>query len=345
MAIHFKCACGADGSADESRAGQTIRCAACGQDVPVPAPADAPVAGVVSEGPSAMDDLRATVGKGDVNEMIAQITGVRPAGDGGATPSAGGTGSAAPGVAAGGPTSRPGPATGGLASASGARAKSAPPPPLTPKDRAAHHFGFKRVMWIPSLLIGLVCAGFGVWCFIPHEIVKGPGVVIEEPEIVADAQGKLFAIPRGTERVDHPDGTVWSKNAAGQELPADQVIVTDRGGAWLIPPGQKYEVTNRGNVYLLKPADENDPESPLISGEAAKPADEAMRIFKHEKDVTEFKSGREEGYFWFGIALFAVAAVLIALSLWMVRDVRLVRREMAAREAAEAPASDEPAGP
>ena len=253
MAIEFKCPCGAALSADESKAGELVHCEACGLDVPAPKPgaqaemptfpaasafaeatADKPAAGSGSEEPpvaevvaeppkgaSALEGLRAAQGRGDVSEMIAQITGVRP--------------TTSPADAAGGAPVAPlpaGTATGerpaaapGLRVDLGPKARRQPglPPPPTGTARAAHHFGFKRIMWLPSLIIGLLCFGLGAYCLLTFLLSSGTQIAYPVREFPADWQvvhdnlGNSWAIPSGTTLEPGKTGRMFYTNPSGYD--------------------------------------------------------------------------------------------------------------------------------
>ncbi|MGB2997021.1 MAG: hypothetical protein WBC59_00095, partial [Phycisphaerae bacterium] len=49
---------------------------------------------------------------------------------------------------------------------SGAGPKAAPAPPRDRRARAAMHLKFKKVAWIPALVVGIVCAAFGLGCIV-----------------------------------------------------------------------------------------------------------------------------------------------------------------------------------
>jgi hypothetical protein len=223
VAIEFKCPCGAALSVDESKAGELVHCDVCGLDVPAPKPgaAESPVTEVVAEpskGASALDGLRAAQGRGDVNEMIAQITGVRPtAGAAGGAPVA-----PLPVGTAFGP--RPAGAAGARIDL-GPRAKrpAGPVAPPTGAARAAHHFGFKRVMWLPSLIIGLVCFGLGAYCLLTFLLSSGTQIAYPVRDFPADWQvvhdnlGNSWAIPLGATLQPGKTGRMFYVNTAGYE--------------------------------------------------------------------------------------------------------------------------------
>ena len=183
------------------------------------------------------------------------------------------------------------------------------------KERAAHHVGFKKAIWLPSLLIGLVCVGIGVYCFLPsseenpykrhlayfHETLKKAGI-------------------------------------------AEFDVVQAGKASWAIPKGATHSVSDTGRVYF-----QNVP----AYGQVA-PDEAAVDATDYVK-AKNYTSGRQSKSLQFGIVLTAVGAVLVLLSVITLRDVRIVAamRAEAAEEAgadqsqaeevaeAEQPAEDE----
>jgi hypothetical protein len=292
-----------------------------------------PTAEVVGEtaaapGKSAMEALQADIGhKGDVGEMLAQLGGARPGPGPGAAPGGAPGASLAAGAALaaksktrlGDPAGPPKPA--GL------------PKPPTGVARAAHHFNFKRVMWIPALAVAGLCVALGVWCFIPRSAPKPPDVdKIKEPEIVTDAEGDLWAIPRGTQAVARSDGLMGYRDEAGQEGAAKKIITDEAGRFWAVPAGKTAQVSKTGKMFYV-----DDTGYEVM----AEPADGWMEIYRQLQEIQTYHGGRRHGSLWFGGALLAVGVVLGALGLWMWIDVRTVRREEAAEaeKAGQAPAA------
>ncbi|MBE3097611.1 MAG: hypothetical protein IMZ44_10870 [Planctomycetes bacterium] len=380
MDIEFKCPCGAACRAEEAKAGQLFRCEACGLDIPVPAaPGGAPSAAAEpapgappTARPSAMEALRAEVGKpGAAADLVSQIRAAKAAGAGQAPPAAGehlaekaaadiiptaevvGESAAAPGKSAmealqadighkgdvnemlaqlGGakPGTGPGAAPGaGLAAVAALAARPARPTglpkPPTGVARAAHHFKFKRVMWIPALVVAGLCVVLGVvlgvWSLLPRSAPEPPDVdKIKEPEIVTDATGEMWAIPRGTQAVARSDGLMGYRDEAGQEGAAKQVITDEAGRFWAVPAGKTIQVSKTGKMFY-----EDDTGYEVM----AEPADDWVDIYKQLEKIRTYHGGRQHGNLWFGGALLAVGLVLAALGLWMWIDVRTVRREAA----------------
>ena len=285
-----------------------------------------PTAEVVGEpaaapGKSAMEALQADIGhKGDVNEMLAQLGGARPGLGPGAAPGG------APGA---GPA---GPAAVAALAARPARPAGLPKPP-TGKARAAHHFKFKRAMWIPALVVAGLCVALGIWSLLPRSAPKPPDLdKIKEPEVVTDAQGEMWAIPRGTQAVERSDGLMGYRDEAGQEGAAKKIITDEAGRFWAVPAGKTVQVSKTGKMFY-----EDDSGYEVM----AEPADDWVDIYRQLERNRTYHSGRQHGYLWFGGGLLAVGLVLAALGLWMWIDVRAVCREEAAEaeKAGQAPAA------
>jgi hypothetical protein len=327
------------------KVGQTIRCEACGKDVKVPEPSDAPVAEVlVDPGPSAMQGLQEIVGHGDVDEMIRQVKEARglpagaPAPGAGAQPSAGQVGAAAPagavmaqlaGVAAAPVTGGaapaagvfvPGPSAAGPAAAEpeSKRGFSLPPPPRG-LDRARHHLGFKKVMWLPTILIGFGGVGLAVWCFQAEGPTQQEVQVPEgTPKIAKSADGEMWLVPPGATATEHEDGTIWyTPEGSEEEVPAKHAIVDGDGHGWAIAHGGKDLHPAAGKMFYI---DESGYEMP------AEPADDSLKVLQHEERSAEAKVRNVERYQKFGFGFSGVGVILILLGFWMRHDVVLVRR-------------------
>ena len=348
MAIEFKCSCGAACSADEMKVGQTIHCEACGKDVKVPEPADAPVAEVlVDPGPSAMQGLQEIIGRGDVNEMVRQISEARgvplpakaPASAPSRVPASAPVGAAAAagvtmaqraGAAAAPVTGGAAPAAGvsvpGLSAAGPAAAEpesnrgfSLPPPPRG-LDRARHHLGFKKVMWLPALIIGFGSVGWAARCFLEEGPTRQAMYVQERTlEIVKSADGKkMWLVPPGATATEHEDGTIWyTAEDSKEEVAAKHVLMGSDGHAWAIPQDGKDPHPVGGKMFYN---DEFGYEVP------AEPADQALKTLQDEDNFAEAKVRIVERYQKFGFGFSGVGVVLILLGFWMRHDVVLVRR-------------------
>jgi hypothetical protein len=354
VAIEFKCPCGATCRADEAKTGELFRCDACGLDLPVPAsdaagplaevvgepPAGASaagtldpaqVAGVLGQAPAskagvssdAAEAFKAQVkDRAGFNEMMQQLHGVKAPAAGETSPATPAAGSGAAGPAAG--------ATAGSGAkapllAAGLRTRG-PVKPLTPVSRAAHHFGFKKVMWIPTLAVAVLCIVAGIIAFVlsardTTATITPPDVVIKEPEVIKDAQGVQWAIPRGNTPSPHDDGTMWSKDAQGQESAALQIVRDAADRIWAVPAGKTLTTSKSGKVFY-----QDDSGFDMEPQSAARWLDIQGDLDKRKaKDV-----GHQQGNRWFGVALLAVGLVLAAFGLWLRMDVRQVLREQAA---------------
>lgn len=257
MTIEFQCECGAPCSADEAKVGQLYHCEACGLDIPVPLPAHAKAslkdvqaqiaqpgaaAEMVHQIQEAHPEVAAAHGDPDKRkadraafqaqlgqhagaaELLEQIHGIHtappsaPAAPSDAAPA---DAAPAPTAEAGAPAARPAAIKADL----GLKAKRPAARPPTGKERAAKHIGFKRVMWLPALLIGLVCAALGVHCFLPHAAARYPerrGFGADW-QIVLDAVGNSWAIPPGAKAQPSKTGRMFYLNDAGYEEAAVDV--------------------------------------------------------------------------------------------------------------------------
>jgi len=254
VAIEFQCECGAAHSAEESMSGRTFTCDECGKEITVP-PAR-----------SGADELAA--------QMRQAVESRRP------LPTGGG---AAPGVAE------------EIARAiqSGVGPKTALAPPQDRRARAATHLKFKKVAWIPALVVGTVCAAFGLGC-----IVSALTVETEVPELTV-GQGKwgpIFEDERGDkyELVEGPDGRKWfiAQDAEKLEWKDGRPIATQQGWDLKVVPA---ETSHKFRA---------------LSAATDRAATHGERL--------------GAGYLTFGAAFLVVGPVLIFLALWMRRDVRLV---------------------
>ncbi|KPJ77890.1 MAG: hypothetical protein AMS14_00400 [Planctomycetes bacterium DG_20] len=339
MAIEFTCDCGAACSADDSQAGQLFHCEACGLDIPVPSPADAPE----TAAPAQVDVTRAAVE--DMMEdaeahaeaeraMIEQIKEVR--GDPGEITArrrqdldalkretAGEVDEEAVkakrnadiqalhaqigsqgGIAEIAEQMRPlrGEAVAVSAAELGPRtARPIRKGPPKGQERAAHHIGIKRAIWLPSLLVGLACVGVGVYCFLPSAEPNPYG------QHVAYFQEQL-------------------KKAGIGEFE----VVEAGKGSWAIPKGATHSVSQSGIVYF-----QNVP----AYGQVA-PDEPAVDATDYVKSQTH-QSGRQSKSLQFAVLLTVVGLVLVVLSIVTLRDVRIVAAMRA--EAAETPEEAEAA--
>ena len=358
MAIQFKCLCGAECSADESMVGQLHHCAACGLDIPVPAPGgelsrDQPaataemIAQVLSAtegaghptGEAGLNELRGEVAAKEVegiseeeaarrkvardafqsqlgtktgaDELIFQITGKRPeksaeAAEG--TP--GGEGAAAPAAPARSPAA--------AIEMKKALRLAAPAKPIpTGKARAAIHIRIKRVVYGPSLALGVICLSLALYCIdaltlklIPHKPTQYPELRTPNPQLVKGEAGQLWVLPQGA-RVWQPDG----------EDPNGLV----EGKMWAMPNGTAPVVHPDGKIWYV-----ND----FGAEEPAEPADDMRKALDYDRYQREMS-------LWFGASLTVTALVLLFLGFWTWNDVRIVRRDMGTTELPEAEAVSE----
>ena len=152
------------------------------------------------------------------------------------------------------------------------------------KERAAHHIGFKKAIWAPSLLVGLVCVGIGIYCFLPS--------AEENPyqQHLAYFQEQL------------------------QKAGIGEFDVVQVGkGSWAVPKGATHSVSQTGIVYF-----QNIPAyGQMAPDEPAVDATDYVKSQSHQ-------SGRQSKSLQFGILLTAVGAVLVLLTIITLRDVRIV---------------------
>jgi len=165
--------------------------------------------------------LRQQLGGGGVADIVAAFRGEDAGEDAGED------------VGEAGPAAGEGPAID--TAALGAAALRRPPAKkkvLRGYDRAAHHITFKRVIWMPAMLVGLVCLGIAVYCFVPksdpvyeqhrgrfHEKLKAANIPVNGFEIVKHG-GELWAVPKGADARKTDTGRVYYTNAAGFDEPA-----------------------------------------------------------------------------------------------------------------------------
>jgi len=171
--------------------------------------------------------------------------------------------------------------------------------PLDAHARAAHHLGIKKKLWAPALGVGIVCFLAGAYAFglaLQSAMTRSPF------EIRQGKFGAVFTDERGDERelVFAPDGRPWLIEKDAERLEWD---------------GNKPRPM--AGEFTLK----------VI------PADTDPRALQFAKDVRESQH-TGFGNLLFGGAFMVLGPLLVVLSLWMRRDVRLV----ASRAKAEADA-------
>ncbi len=240
---------------------------------------------------SVHDAVREQFGKGDVDEMIFQLTGKRP-GEKDTKPAA------SAGDEAGAKASAP--AIVADVAAAAAQAGDAAPVrrrPPTGIDRARHHYGFKRVFWSISLAVGLVCLAMATWGFWP-----GPHSVSDVPDLETYAK-------QAAPDIEHPE------------------LHREFSHFYLIEKGAKVTIGEENKVYYAK---EGGFEVPAVEADdwaEARQALDAQTSLRHE-------------YWAFGVMNVIVGLSLLALGVWMLRDVMAVHRA----NASQAPAAEAPAG-
>jgi len=317
--IEFRCACGVLCRADEAEVGRLIRCEACGRDVPVPAPEEAP-AGNQASAPAAeasrdaADELREQLAGEDAEEAAAAE---KRRGDAEALRRQLGGGGAADiaealrgeGVGEAGPGEEAAPHVG-----EAERPATAAPSPTAPKkkvlrghERAAHHITFKRVIWLPALVVGLLCLAVGICAgvFRVHPL-EVPDLIAGKPDPYA------LHLARFHEKLQEA------------HIPVDGFEIVEHGGElWAVPEGAEHRKTDAGNVYYTNASGFDEP---------------AVNAEDYAKSQA-IEQQSQTGLLWFGIGLAAVGLLLIVLSGITWRDVRLVRaaRAEAGGEAEEAP--------
>jgi len=379
VTIEFRCSCGALCRADESEVGHLFRCQACGLDVPVPAPEEAArsLQEVETERPSAetqagapdaapdearpgddasapaaeaagaADALREQLGAGGVADVAAHIhdgedetaraeataeaekhredadalrqqlggedaeaVAEKRRGDADALREQLGGGGIADiaealrseDVGEGGPEASAAPFVGEAGSPSAAPAAPSPKKKvLRGHERAAHHIAFKRAIWLPALLVGLVCLAVGAYCFVPK-----------------------------TDPTYEKHMARFREKLKEAHIPLDGYQIVEHGGeAWAVPEGAEHRKTNTGRVYYSNPAGFDEP---------------AVNAEDYAKSQA-IEQQSQSGLLWFGVGLVAVGLVLIVLSAFTYRDVRLVRGGRAeAGTDAEEPEAAEQAG-
>jgi len=274
VAINVKCECGREHSADEAMAGRTFACDACGREVKVPAAGAA----------------------GDLVSQMRAVQAERSAVAGGAMAD----------KASGAPAASDAAAGLGAAKRGALRARPKARPPMDAYARAAHHLGAKKVLWIPALVVGSVCAILAVVCLVagPWKLATIPkltsgqgrfGPIFTEPgedglekkwELVEAEDGKWWLIEDGTEALEWKDGKLMALGASGYQL--------------------KSEPIGKNENYAALSA------------------------------AAEARASVGKRYLIFGPIFLVIGPVLLALSLWMRRDIRLVAEAEKAETAEQA---------
>ena len=248
MAIEFQCSCGAPLSALESQAGETVRCEACGREVPVPA-------------------------AGGADELVSQMRAVRDDRLG-AQP-------VVPPVPGTAPRGAP---------------RRGPTKPQTAVQRAATHLRFKQAMWVPALVVGLLCTLLAV-----VSLVTGVVKVVAAPDAPAGDDLEVGAV------FEDERGEMW------------KIIAGEDGRKWLVPPQAKVTWDDGRPV-----ATQDGFDMPVHAAEESMKFRSRVHYQAAKTQAAEHARGRGWGYLIFGVGFLVVGPALLGLSLWMRRDVRLV---------------------
>jgi len=171
----------------------------------------------------------------------------------------------------------------------GASRQRAAKPPMDAYARAAHHLGVKKALRIPALVVGILCVAAAAVGLVTGavKLKSGSAITVRQGKF-----GPVFVDERGDERelVFAPDGTAWLI-----EKDADRL-------QW------------EGN----KPCP--------MAGEFTLKVIQAKTDPNAQRFADDIRAGEYTGVgnLVFGGALLLVGPALLALSLWMWRDVRLV---------------------
>ena len=272
MTINVKCECGREHSADEAMAGRTFTCDACGCEVKVPA---AGAAGDLVSQVRAVQAERSAVARG---AMADRASGA-PAGAGSASSAM--------------PKAKPAPA----------RAKRARP--KNARERAAHHLGAKKVLWIPALAVGALCSALALLC-----LVVGPVKLLTTPSLTS-GQGKwgpvfvdepFKGVEEKWELVQGSDGRWWFIATDAETLEWENGRPKPTQGGWDLP---------------------------------VRPAQQSVK-FSRLSAAAEARASAGKRYLIFGPIFLVIGPVLLALCLWMRRDIRLVAEAEKAETAEQA---------
>jgi len=173
-------------------------------------------------------------------------------------------------------------------------------------ERAAHHITFKRAIWIPALLIGLVCIAVGVLAsvFHIHPVWAVKDLLAGEPSAY-EAHMRLF-----------------EEKLTEAGIPLDGFEIVEHGGeAWAVPKGATFTKTAGGQVVYINSAGYQ------------------LRAVNAEDyaDCQAIRQQGRSGLVMLGVGLVAVGLALGVLSIITYRDVRIVHaaQAQAAEEEAE----------
>jgi hypothetical protein len=202
------------------------------------------------------------------------------------------------------------PAAAGPASSAMPKAKPAPARakrdrPKNARERAAHHLGVKKVLWIPALAVGALCSALALLC-----LVVGPVKLLTTPSLTSGEGkwGPVFidepfkGVEEKWELVQGPDGRWWFITTDAETLGWENGRPRPTQGAWDLP---------------------------------VRPAQESVK-FSRLSAAAEARAGEGKRYLVFGPIFLVIGPVLLALSLWMRRDIRLVAEAEKAETAEKA---------
>jgi hypothetical protein len=309
---------------------------AIGETVGINVP-DQPAPGAETKTPVAMP--------GDAGAAAGAAAPADVAGGG----SSAGAGSAATGAAAGGRSALTRRLTSAASEVPVPKTWAPPPKGLA---RAAHHIAFKRIAWWVTLIVAAVCFGMTVWCYIPHPI--DPGKLqfgADNPEvqktrkIVADSKNAMWAVPRDATPIVRDDGTVAYKDEKGEEAPGLKIWKDKEhnGTYYAVPAGVEpttYEkVRPNGDPvsitmkYVDSTGFERDAE---VANLWIDMMENMQREDAYVASVAASSVETSYKYHHFGYAFLGVAIPLLALGLWLWRDVRTVRRETEGQDGGQA---------
>ena len=165
--------------------------------------------------------------------------------------------------------------------------------PKNARERAAHHLGAKKVLWIPALAVGALCSALALLC-----LVAGPVKLLTIPSLTS-GQGKwgpvfvdepFKGVEEKWELVQGPDGRWWFIATDAETLGWENGRPKPTQEGWDLP---------------------------------VRPAQESVK-FSRLSAAAEARAGAGKRYLIFGPIFLVIGPVLLALSLWMRRDIRLV---------------------
>jgi len=219
-------------------------------------------------------EVKVPAAGGPAGDLVSQMRAVQAERASVAPPDAASAGSAMP-------TAKPAPA----------RAKRARP--KNARERAAHHLGAKKVLWIPALAVGALCSALGLVC-----LVVGPVKLLTTPSLTSGEGkwGPVFidepykGVEEKWELVQAPDGRWWFIATDAETLQWENGRPRPTQGGWDLP---------------------------------VRPAEESVK-FRRLSAAAEARASAGKRYLIFGPIFLVIGPVLLALSLWMRRDIRLV---------------------